>query len=141
MRRYLIAMPIVLSTLLLAACATEKLRSRQTVLEETLRSYAATIRWGDIAQAQAFIDPKVREAHPVSALELARFKQVQVSGYNDQPVVPVGDNEVHQTVQIDLVNVNTQSARSVVDHQVWHYDEAAKRWWLTSGLPDISRQE
>lgn len=141
MRRYLIATPIVLSALLLAACATEKLRSRQTVLEETLRSYAATIRWGDIAQAQSFIDPKVREAHPVTALELARFKQVQVSGYADQPPVPVGDNEVRQTVQIDLVNVNTQSARSVVDHQVWHYDEAAKRWWLTSGLPDISRQE
>lgn len=141
MRRHLIGMLIVLSTVVLAACATEKMRSKQTVLEETLRSYAATIRWGDIAQAQAFIDPKVREAHPVSALDLARLKQVQISGYSDQPPVAVGDNEVRQTVQIDLVNVNTQSARSVVDHQVWHYDEAAKRWWLTSGLPDISRQE
>jgi hypothetical protein len=132
---------LVLSAVVLAGCATQNMRSRQTILEETLRSYAATIRWGDIAQAQTFVDPKFREQHPLTPLELARFKQVQVSGYSEQPATPVGEDEVRQTVQIDLVNVNTQRARSVVDHQVWHYDEATKHWWLASGLPDISRQE
>ena len=46
-----------------------------------------------------------------------------------------------KTVKLDLLNRNTQTARSVVDHQVWKYDAAAKRWWLVSGLPDISRRE
>ena len=135
--------PVLLrsSALLLGACANTEIRSRQTILNETLRSYAATIRWGDIAQAQAFLDPKRRAEHPPSALELARFKQVQVSGYEEQPVSPVSENEVRQTVQIGLVNVNTQSARSIVDHQVWRYDDKARHWWLMSGLPDISRHE
>lgn len=135
--------PVLLlsSALLLGACANTEIRSRQTILNETLRSYAATIRWGDIAQAQAFLDPKLRAEHPPSALELARFKQVQVSGYEEQPVSPVSENEVRQTVQIGLVNVNTQSARSIVDHQVWRYDDKARHWWLMSGLPDISRHE
>lgn len=141
MRRYLVGGLLALSTVVLGACASKEIRSKQTILDETLRSYAATIRWGDIAQAQAFLDPKYRAAHPQSALVLARYQQLQISGYDEQRATPVNDNEVTQTVQIGLVNVHTQSARSVVDHQVWKYDEQAKRWWLTSGLPDISHSE
>lgn len=141
MRRYLIGGLLVLSTVLLGACASKEVRSKQTILNETLRSYAATIRWGDIAQAQAFLDPKYRQAHPQTALDLARYKQVQISGYDEQPATPVNESEVAQTVQIGLVNVHTQTARSVVDHQIWKYDEQAKRWWLISGLPNINHPE
>ena len=52
-----------LSTLLLAACASmsmEKIKTKETILEETLKTYAATIRWGDMTQALAFVDPKYR---------------------------------------------------------------------------------
>ena len=141
MRRYLTGCAVALVVALLGACANTEIRSRQTILDETLRSYAATIRWGDIEQALAFVDPKQRAAHPPSALDLARFRQVQISGYNAQAPVPVSETEVRQSVQIELVNVNTQAARSVIDHQVWKYDEAGKHWWLTTGLPDITRSE
>lgn len=141
MRRTLIACIVLLGASLLGACATSQMRSKQKVLDDTLRSYAATIRWGDMAQAQSFIDPKLLKEHPPTPLELARYQQVQVSGYEEQPAVPVGDSEVRQTVRIGLVNINTQRARSILDHQIWHYDEASKHWWLTSGLPDISRPE
>ncbi|MEP7043874.1 MAG: hypothetical protein ABI843_12485 [Dokdonella sp.] len=138
MRRYLM---VGLAAVLLAACATDKMRSKQWVLEDTLKSYAGTIRWGDVERAQAFIDPKVLAEHPPTPLVLARFKQVRITAYDEQPAVPVGENEVRQDVEIGLVNINSQSARSVIDHQVWHYDEAQKRWWLTTGLPDITRQQ
>lgn len=141
MRHRTIAFVAVLATLALAACAGNEIRSRQTLLDETLRSYAATVRWGDIEQAQAFIEPAWRAAHPPGPIDLARFRQVQVTGYDAQPAVAVSDSEVRQVVRIDLVNVNTQAARSVVDHQVWKFDEPAKRWWLVSGLPEIARQE
>ena len=70
-----------------------------------------------------------------------RYHQVQVTAYNDQPAAPLGPDEVAQTVEIGLVNVNTQAARSIVDHQVWRYDEKEKRWWLTTGLPNITRHD
>jgi len=137
------AVVAVLSTVLLAACALDqtidKMKGRETLLDETLRGYAATIRWGDPTQAFAYVDPTYREAHPLTELDVARFKQVQITAYNDQLPVPVNENEVRQTVEIGLVNINTQGARSIIDHQVWHYDEKAKRWWLTTGLPDITR--
>jgi hypothetical protein len=132
---------VVALTVLLAACAVEKMRNKETILEETLKTYAATIRWSDMTQAVAFVDPKYRAAHPLTPLELARYKQVQVTAYNDSPAVPISENEVRQVVEIGLVNINTQTARSIVDNQVWRYDEAEKHWWLTTGLPDITRHD
>ena len=136
MRRILSTL-VVLSLLLLAGCAT---RTRSDALTTTLKAYGSTLRWGDFQSAAQFIDPAVRAAHPPSSLELARYQQVRVSEYDDGAgPVPTGDFDVQQTAQISLVNIHTQSERTIVDHQTWHYDEKTKHWWLTSGLPDITQ--
>jgi hypothetical protein len=122
--------------MLLAGCATDK---RNTTLTATLNAYGSTVRWGDFASAEQFVDPKVREEHPLTPIELSRFKQYRVSDYDDgQGPVATGENEVQQVVRIGIVNLNTQAERSLVDKQTWHYDPQAKHWWLTSGLPDLT---
>ncbi|MGB3270426.1 MAG: hypothetical protein WBA65_10800 [Rhodanobacter sp.] len=129
---------LVLSILLLAACATQE-RSRS--LTTTLSAYGGVLRWGDFASAAQFIDPKVRAEHPISELDRARYKQVRVTEYDDgSGPVPISPTEVQQTVRISVVNIHTQAERTVIDRQTWHYDEQAKHWWLTSGLPDITRE-
>ncbi|RDI97269.1 hypothetical protein DVT68_18130 [Dyella solisilvae] len=137
MRRVLIPLA-TLSMLLLGGCATDQ---RKDALTDTLNAYAGVVRWSDYNGAATFVDPKVREAHPVSPLEMSRYQQYKVSGY-DEGKGPThhGEFEVSQDVQINLVNVNTQSERVITDHQTWHYDVEGKHWWLVSGLPDISRQ-
>ncbi len=121
---------------LLAGCATDQ---RNTTLTATLNAYGSTVRWGDFASAEQFVDPKVRAAHPLTPIELSRFKQYRVSEYDDgQGPVPTGENEAQQVVRIGIVNRNTQAERSLVDKQTWHYDPNAKHWWLTSGLPDLT---
>jgi hypothetical protein len=132
---------LLAATVLLGGCANKELRSKATILDETLRTYAATIRWGNFDQATSFIEPKQLAEHPPSQLDMDRLHQVRVSSYNEQPAVPVGEDEVRQTVQIELVNVTTQTVRSIVDRPGWKYDEAGKHWWLTAGLPDISRHQ
>ncbi|AGG87500.1 MULTISPECIES: hypothetical protein [Rhodanobacter] len=135
--RRILSILVVLSVLLLTGCAT---KARSDALTTTLKAYGSTLRWGDFQSAAQFIDPAVRAAHPLTPLQLARYRQVRVSEYDDGAgPVPSGDFDVQQTVLINLVNVHTQSERSVVDHQSWHYDEKTKRWWLTSGLPDITQ--
>ena len=120
----------------LAGCATTK--SQEKLLEETLDSYSAVIRWGNIEQAMAYVDPETLKAHPITALDLERYHQVRVTGYNEQPAKRVGENEARQVVEIGLVNLNTQAARAIIDSQLWRFDAKAKRWWLVSGLPDIT---
>lgn len=133
------AIVTVLSAALVAACSMNSIKSKESILDDTLKTYAATMRWGDMTQGLGFVDPAYLQAHPMTDLDLARYKQVRVTAYDDQPAAPVSETEVRQTVEIGLVNVNTQAARSVIDNQVWRYDEKAKRWWLTTGLPDITR--
>ena len=82
------ALIAVLSTGFAAACADmsmQHIQTKETILEDTLKNYAATIRWGDMLQAQAFVDPAYRQAHPMSDLDMQRYRQVQVTAYNDQP--------------------------------------------------------
>ena len=122
--------------LALGGCATSK--ADQNLLESTLESYAGAMRWGNFEDAVAFVDPETLKTHPLTSLDLARYHQVQVTAYNEQPATKAGELEVRQVVEIGLVNINTQSARSVIDHQLWRYDVKAKRWWLVSGLPDIT---
>ncbi|MCW8809175.1 MAG: hypothetical protein OQK79_13860 [Rhodanobacter sp.] len=128
---------LALLTVLLAGCATQR---RSDTLTTTITAYGNTLRWGDFQSAAQFIDPTLRAAHPLSKLDVARYKQVRVSDYdNGAGPVPLGADDMQQTVHISVINIHTQSERSIVDHQTWHYDEATKHWWLTSGLPDITR--
>lgn len=139
MRRLFSSVLIALAVLL-AGCATDNHHAAS--LTNTLNAYGSTLRWGDFQSAVQFVDPKQREAHPLSSIELSRYKQVRVSGYDaGQGPVPVGDDKVTQTAQIGLINRNTQRERSIIDHQTWRYDPVAKHWWLESGLPDITQGE
>jgi hypothetical protein len=120
----------------LTGCASTK---RDDALSRTLMRYASAIRWGDFASAQGFLDKDYATAHPMSSVEQARLAQLRVTGYDEGGgPQPDGENEVVQTVQISVVNVNNQSERSIIDHQRWHYDREKDRWSLMTGLPDFS---
>jgi len=128
---------IVLFGALFAGCAAVS-GNEQKLLEETLETYSSVIRWGNFEEALSFVDPQTLKTHPLTKLDLERFRQVQVTAYHEQPLRRDGEHQVHQTVEIGLVNVNTQAARAILDRQTWRYDGQAKRWWLVSGLPDIT---
>ena len=130
------AVTIVLLTLFLAACGSGR-KADTKLLENTLRLYASTVRWGDIERTLGFVDPAVLEANPPARLDLDRLKQLQVVGYREQPFQFVGELTVRQVVQIEYVNRHTQAARSAVDVQEWRFDPEARRWWLMSGLPKV----
>jgi hypothetical protein len=122
---------------MLTACGTPG--TQADLLDNTLQTYAATIRWGNFEDALGFVDPETLKAHPVSKLDLDRYLQIRVAQYAEQPVRHLGKNEISQTVEITVTNNNTLSVRSFLDRQVWRYDEKAKHWWLITGLPDITQ--
>ena len=125
-------------TALLALTGCFQAKNNALLLEDTLANYASAIRWGNMEDALGFVDPEILKTHPVTKLDLERYRQVQITTYNDSPPVRINDLEVRQVVEIGLVNTNTQAARSIIDKQVWRLDEKANRWWLVSGLPDIT---
>ncbi|MFT3808019.1 hypothetical protein [Arenimonas sp.] len=121
---------------LLSACGTTSGKSAQ---QSTLSEYAAAIRWGEFDRAQDFVDPVHRQEHPITDLDRERFKHMQVSGYEVKHASMTPDGGLQQTVEIRVINKLTQSERTLTDRQTWRWDEAGKRLWLTSGLPDFSQ--
>ncbi|HET8763872.1 MAG TPA: hypothetical protein VFM52_01505, partial [Rhodanobacter sp.] len=112
MRRLL---PLLAACILLAGCATQK---RSDTLTTTLSAYAGAVRWNGLQSAIGFVDPEVLKKNPPTDLDLARYQQVRVTDYDDgNGPVPVGDDEVRQTVRISFVNKHTQVERSVTEQQ------------------------
>lgn len=134
MRRF----AVLAFTLLLAGCATLGSQSKDKLRDQTLDDYAAALRWGGFAGAYQFVDPKLREAHPLDEAAKQRYDGVAVAQYDTDGPRAVDDNTVEQNVQISLIDKASQSAYDIVDHQTWRWDPASKHWWLESGLPDIT---
>lgn len=128
---------LILCSLLLtlAACANTPDARQQA---EALYLYAGAIRWGDIEGALGFVDPKTLEKKPLTAVDRARFEQVQFAGYTVKSSGPVGEDELLQIVEIRVINRHTQVERTIIDRQLWRWDEESESWLLKSGLPDIS---
>lgn len=85
------------------------------------------------------VDPKVREAKPLSDFELERLKQVQITNYNLVASVTLPDGRIAREVELGVVNRHTQAERVVRVREIWRYDEEAQRWWQTEGLPVLAQ--
>ncbi len=132
------AMGLVAALLLACAgCATDPAAGDAAALERSFFAYHSALRWGTLEEALALHDPAALAARPVTPFELERWKQFRIVGYRDTPPVTLAPGRVQQRVALELVNVNTQGVRNLIDVQVWRYDMAAGRWWLVSGLPDL----
>ena len=126
----------LVGVLALTGCATTG--TRGTALEQAQYAWSAAIRWGDFEGAVNLIDPKLRATDPPTAVELERYKQVQISAYRD---VGASSDLKHGTavrdIELGVINRHTQAERSLRYREQWRWDPEAKTWWLISGLPDL----
>ena len=125
---------LLLSVLALAGCASG---TKTNELDKVQYAYSAAIRWGDFEGAWQLVDPEYRDAHPLSELELERYKQIQVTGYRDLAAQATPDGIAAREIQVGMVNRHTLVERSLRYTERWRYDPEAKTWWLTVGLPDF----
>lgn len=126
---------ILLALAVLAGCASAV---RDESLRVALYNYSAAVRWNEIGQAAGFLDPQLQESKPFTVADRERWSQVQVTRYVEGPQSLDPDGNVRQTVQVEVADRDTQAVRTIIDRQVWRYDAAAKKWWLTTGLPDLN---
>ena len=113
---------MLLALLALASCSTSRI-DRGSALDSAQYAWSAAIRWGDFEGALNLLDPAYRKAHPISDIELERYKQLQVSGYQELGARVNGETAVRE-IQIGVVNRNTLVERSVRYTELWRYDPA-----------------
>lgn len=121
----------------LTACGAMGSAAKRSPRDEALYTYVSAVRWSDFTAALTFVDPEVLKANPVSELDLERYRQFQVSGYQVKGGGQPTEDTYEQVVEIRMVNRHTQVERIITDRQRWRWDGEANRWWLVSGLPDL----
>jgi hypothetical protein len=126
---------LVAGLLLLAGCATQT--HTRDLLTETLYDYSGAIRWNRPDVAARWLDPEVKSI-AVKPLDLQRFEQVQITGYEVKGSDWLADDRYAQAVELRLVNKHTQAERVVIDRQIWRFDSEARQWLLTTGLPNLT---
>ena len=124
-------------SVLLAACASSS-KHRDDLLRVALYDYESAVRWSQFGEAAGFLDPTLDPARLPKAVDMQRYEQIQVTGYYEQAGTVDAENRYRQVVEIRFVNRHTQAERSVIDHQTWRFDPETRRWWLSSGLPDLT---
>src|SRR5690606_896257 len=128
--------------LLLALCAlvlpAHAMGKRQAqALGQAQEAFAAAVRWSDYEAALQLVDPEWLAAHPVSGLELERYRQLQVTRYREGTSSVLADGSVAREIEAGAVNRHTQAERTVRWRELWRWDAQARRWWQVSGLPDF----
>ena len=120
---------------LVAGCAAPH-GSKADKLRAAQYAFSGAVRWNDFEGAMTLIDPDLREKHKLSEMELERYKQVQISAYNEIGS-RVEETGAVRDIEIGVINRHTMAERRVRYIENWRWDEEDKAWWLTSTLPDL----
>jgi len=128
---------LLLVSAVAGAAADDLTRKQRKLLEENQIAYGATIRWGSMDDAIAYLDPELRKEKPPTEFELNRYAQLRVSSYRERSSAALEGGLVERRVEIGVINQNTQAERTVMVVERWRWDPEAKRWWQTAGLPDL----
>lgn len=113
---------------LLTACAHDFALMKK---DETLHGYRAAIRWSEFEKVQGFQSDMARR-HSI----VPPYNQVRVTSYNVLSQSSDKNSMVlRQRVEIRYYFATELSERSVIDEEVWRYDDEQEKWLLDSPLP------
>ena len=138
-------MKLILRTILIVSLATlisgcPKTKEEKG-LSETLLQYETIVRWAQWDAAADFIAPEYLEENPISRLELDRLRLFRVTQYTIRSAIPVNDGDgLVQVVEIKMFNKNQARERTIINEQIWKYNEETERWQMHSGLPDPTKK-
>lgn len=136
MRLLLIALMMLL---VLTGCIPDQLAKARS---EAFRQYEIIVRWSQWDAAADFISPEYLAEHPITRLEMDRLRLFKVTSYTIRSVNVLEEGmAATQVVEIKMFNTNRGLERTVIDEQMWRWDESSQRWRLHSPLPDPTQAQ
>jgi len=127
---------LLLGTLiLLSGCKTLNLMQdkKEENLQETLKAYQSTVRWGYPGQAYNFLRKDLAEKTPVpdnlANISITNYKVIR------QPA-QVDENRATQTAVIGYIFDDRQIEKSLTDQQLWEYDPETQGWSRINPIPE-----
>ena len=134
---FLVAMSFFMLTGAFSGCAQIEQKSRANRLDQSVRLYVNSIRWGNFQTAAALT--RVRQGEQPS-LDPAVLGNLRVTAYSYRLVsVDETAGEASVDANFDYYFLDSGSVRSVSQTAVWYFDAEAESWFLDGTLPDFRR--
>jgi len=128
---------LVLLAVFLAGCTSLQGKYRLAQFENISSAYGQAIRWGDYDVANGF---RKKQETDHEAWNVDKIDKIRVTSYellNSNPSEDKNILRVHQAVKIRYFNADQMIEKTLIDKQLWEYDDTEKAWYLQSGLPDF----
>ena len=124
---------VLISSLLLAACATVDDSKKSITLDKALWQYETAIRWVDFSSANSL---RRYEGDTRISPDPKLLKHIKVTSYIVQNSATSADHsEVDMTVEIVYYHDERMTLSTLTDNQKWKYDPEIKSWYITTPLP------
>lgn len=122
----------VLLSLLLAGCQSVQFKDRQSSLEDSLRAYDSTIRWGSIADAYVFLTPELAKQTSVPD----GLENIRVTQYWQQSSPELNGDTAQVNVGIRYIHQDRQVERTLSDKQQWRFVDG-QGWRRNNPIPEF----
>ena len=124
---------LLLSSLLLSACAAVDDSKKSITLDKALWQYETAIRWVDFSSANSLRRP---EGNASYSPDPALLKHIKVTSYEVLNTTTSADHaEVRMEVEIVYYHDERMKLSTLTDNQIWKYDPEIKAWYITTPLP------
>ncbi len=121
--------------LAVVGCRDVPSERRAISLDTTLKTYNKLVRWGEFRDAANYL---VAREGGERDLDFSEFEGVRITGLELMSQGMADDGlEVRVQNRIHYYRDDSAVLRTVVDNQLWWYDEERKRWFLDGRLPDF----
>lgn len=126
------------AALVLGSCASSSKQGK--TLDLTLKQYEQMVRWSEWDGAVEYLAIDYLQANPISRLDMDRLRLFRVTQYLVRSAVPFDEGlGLRQAVEIRMFNRNQAVERTLIDQQEWRYNAERERWFLHSGLPNVTQ--
>ncbi len=108
---------------------------RLAQFEQISSAYEQAIQWSDYDVANGF---RKNQETDHEAWNVDKLDKIRVTSYELLNSNPSEDKlRVHQAVKIRYFIADQMIEKTLIDRQLWEYDDTEKAWYLQSGLPDF----
>lgn len=126
---------VLLCVLPLVASAAGPGRKAVRQFDVQHQAWAGVMRWGDMEERLAFLDSQV--VNGLDDFSQSRWEQIRITGYRERGRSMDAEGRMRVRAEVAMVNIHTQTERSVVVDEHWQWLPGEQRWRLVSGLPDL----
>jgi uncharacterized protein YceK len=127
--------PIVIM-LMLGACASIDSRKKASTFETALFRYSKAIRWSEFGMADSM--RRLPEDLPAATRPPGQLEHIRVTGYETLATDSSPDgSEIRVSARIVYYHEDGLRVNSLIDNQIWQYDDEQDTWYITTPLPDF----